>query len=188
MVGRKIDPADKRHGGVHHDDLAMQAAKPVGAKTQGLGRRVEHLHRHPGVRQLTEKRRAQLATAKAVEADHHLHATLRRVDQDVLQLMPHLVFEQDKGLQQDFPLRLAQSLEDLREVRLAVFQQLHLVIAVPAVVQVAGLGGVRRLVGGDVFDGDAHSSISTDSGTWSDRWDQGRVLNTRGLCTLRLRT
>jgi len=181
VISREVDPADKPHGGVHHHNLAVQAAEPVCANPQRLGRRIEHLHRHACLGQLTEKPRAQLAAAKAIQADHDLDPTLRRLDQDTLQLMANLVFEEDKGLQQDLAPGLAQRLEYLGKVRFAVLQQLDLITALPAVIQVACLGFVRRLVGRDVLDRNVHSSISTDSGTWSERWDHGRVVSTCGL-------
>ena len=188
MVSRKIDPADKRHAGIHHHNLAVQAAKPVSAYAEGLGRRVEHLHHHPGFGQLPQEARAQLAATKTVEADHHLHPALGRLDEDAVQLKADLVFKKDEGLQQDLALGAAQCLEHGRKVRLAVLQQRHLVAALPAVIQISRLAVIWRLVCGDMVYRNVHSSTSTDSGTWSDKWDQGRVVSTRGLCTVRLRT
>ena len=188
VIGGEVDPANERDFCVHHDNLAVQAAKPVGADAQRLGRRVKHLYRHPSLGQRPQKRRAQLAAAKAIEADHHLHATLCGLDQNALQLMADFVFEENEGLQQDLATGRPQRLKHLGEVRLAVLQQFDLVAALPAVIQVAGLGFVGRLISGNMLHGDVHSSISTDSGTWSDRWDQGRVVSTRALCTFKLRT
>ena len=105
-----------------------------------------------------------------------------------MQLKADLVFKEDKGLQQDLALGAAQRLEYGRKVRLAVLQQLHLVAALPAVIQIPRLAVVWRLVCGDMVYRNVHSSTSTDSGTWSERWDQGRVVSTRGLCTVKLRT
>ncbi len=102
--------------------------------------------------------------------------------------MADLVFKQDKGLQQNLPLRLAHGVEDARKVRLAVFQQLDLVVALPAVIEITRFRFIRRLVGGDVFYRNVHNSISTDSGTWSDKCDHGRVVSTLGLRMFKLRT
>ncbi len=51
VIAGKIDPANERNQAVDHHDFAVQAAEPVGAKTQVLGRRIEHLQVHAGIAQ-----------------------------------------------------------------------------------------------------------------------------------------
>ncbi|MNX71497.1 hypothetical protein D3C86_1028140 [compost metagenome] len=193
MIGGKVDPADERHGAIHHHNLAVQAPEPVGADAQAFRSRVEYLQVHAGGGQGGEEPGTQFAAAKAVEADGGAHAALSGFDQDLLQFIADLVLEQNEGFQQDFTLRPAQGFKHPGKVRLAVFQQLDPIAALPAVFDIdrSRLAGGRS---GDVFQRGffhrvaAHSSISTDSGTWSERCDQGREVSTCGWLALRLRT
>ncbi|MCY1396721.1 hypothetical protein D9M71_117030 [compost metagenome] len=193
MIGGKIDPADERDGAIDHHDLAVQAPEPVGADAQAFRCRIEHLQVHAGRGKGVQEPGTQFAAAEAVEADGSAHATLGGFDQNLLQLIADLVLEQNEGLQQDFILRPAQGFKHPGKIRLAIFQQLDPIAALPAVFDIdrCRLAGGRS---GDVFQRvffhrlAAHSSISTDSGAWSERCDQGREVSTCGWLALRLRT
>ncbi len=149
---------------------------------------------HTCIAQRREVLRAQFATAKTVEADGDAHAALSRFNQDFLQLIADLVFEDNEGLQQDFTLGLAQRFKHSWKVFLAVLQQFDAIVTVPTILDVNHCGLAHRRRRGDVFDPGffhqwaGHSSISTDSGAWSERCDQGRAASTCGWLALRLRT
>ena len=141
--------------------VALDNGEVLGIETKGY----LNSHEERNIQQAKiSKEQAKAATAKAIKADHHLHPALCGLDQNPVQFMTDLVLEQNKGLQEDFLAGLAQGLEHLGEVRLTVFQQLHLVAGLPGVVQIPGPGVIWWLIGGDVFHGAVHNSISTDKG------------------------
>ena len=193
MVGGKVDPAEEREGPVDDHDLAVQAPKPVGADAQAFWRRVEHLQMHTGVTEGSEVTAAQFSATKTIEAGGDAHAAPGRVDQYGLQFCADLVLEDDEGFQEDFAFGLTHGLEHPGEIGFAVFQQLDPVVALPAVLDIdhgrlADRGRGNRVHGGFIHRRSTHSSISTDSGAWSERCDQGRFVSTCGQPAFRLRT
>ncbi|MCY1411752.1 hypothetical protein D3C76_1029160 [compost metagenome] len=58
VIGRIVDPADKRRFTVDHHDLAVHAPKQVGAHTQQLGAGVECLQAYAGFDQRLQELRA----------------------------------------------------------------------------------------------------------------------------------
>jgi hypothetical protein len=194
VIAGKIDPADERDRAVDHHDLAMQAAKPVGADAQPFRRRVEHLQMHTGLAECSEVASGQLAATETVEAHGGAHATLRGIDQDLLEFIADLVFEHDERFEEDFVLRRPQRSEYAGKIVFAIFQKLDPIVALPAVLDIDNAGFAYRLGGGQALNRSflqrrtAHNSISTDSGTWSERCDQGRLAKTFGSLAFRLRT
>ncbi|MNX90994.1 hypothetical protein D3C86_1230620 [compost metagenome] len=192
VIGRKVDPADEGNAAVHHHYLAVQAPEPVGADAQAFWCRIEHLQVHAGGGQGGKEPGTQFAAAKAVEADGGAYTALGSFDQDLLQLIANLVLEHNEGFQQDFTLRPAKGVKYPGKIRFTVFQQLDAIAALPAVFNVDRCRLTDRRSGDVIQRGffhrlAAHNSISTDSGTWSERCDQGRVVSTCGWLALRLR-
>ncbi|MNL22385.1 hypothetical protein D3C87_1437310 [compost metagenome] len=136
VVGGKIDPANERNRAIYDHYLAVQATEPVGTNAEVLGSGIEYLDTHAGLAQRREKGGAQFAAAKTVETGGDPHAAFGGIDQHLLQFIAHLVLEHDEGFQQDLTLGRAHDLEHSREIRFAVFQQLHQIVALPAVLDV----------------------------------------------------
>ncbi|MNO91227.1 hypothetical protein D3C76_827670 [compost metagenome] len=170
MIGGEVDPADERKRSVHHHDLAMQAAEPIGADAQALGGRVEHLQMHAGTAQGGEIPGRQLSAAKPVKTGRHAYAPLSRLDEHVLQFFAHLVLEHNEGFQEDLGFGLAHGLEHPGEIGFAIFQQFDPIVSLPAVLDVDplrlahGRRGYRFFQRGFFHRRATHSSISTDNG------------------------
>ena len=99
------------------------------------------------------------------------HPALCCLQQLCMQGQTHLVFKQDKGLQQHFFARLGNGSIDAGEEVFAVFQQLEVVAIGPA-------GSSSAF----------HNTTSAASGAWSDSCRQGIRGSARGLWTAALRT
>jgi hypothetical protein len=89
----------------------VQAAEPVGADAQVLGRRVEHLQMHTGVtegREVTGLSSPQPKPSKLTVTRTPRRAASIRI---CLQFCADLVLEDDEGFQQDFTFRRTHGLE-----------------------------------------------------------------------------
>jgi hypothetical protein len=149
----------------------VQAAEQLDAEdAEEPGARVEHVQPHAGRGEPGDVPVGQVGRSVAVHRQVDAHAALRGLDQHVAQLVPHLVVEQDEGLDEDFAPRLSDRVEHGREEFFAVLQQPEPVAGNPALLVAP------------------HIAISTASGAWSDRCDHGRLLSTRGRCGCAWRT
>ncbi len=134
VVGAIINAADKTDFAIDHQNLAVQAAKQVGAHAQALRARVEGLQMHTGIAELTQVVEAQVSGAIAVNQHLDFHPAPGGSDQQLLQLLADLVFIDDEGFQEDLGACLFDGGEGTGEVILAIDQQLHLVVGSPMAV------------------------------------------------------
>ncbi|CFW50637.1 Uncharacterised protein [Bordetella pertussis] len=167
MIGREIQAADVGQRAIDGDDLAVQAAKQIGAHAQQARARIEYMEPHAQFDQAGDEVRRQAVRAIAVDRDVDAHAAPRRRHQRLAQFAPDRVVEQDEGLDEDFLAGLADGCVDPREIAGAILENGEAVAVAP---------------------GRAHNVTSAASGTWSDSRDHGRRLRRRGSDPATLRT
>lgn len=127
VVGTVVDAADERALPIDHHDLAVQAAKQVGAHAREPGLGVEGMKVDAGVGHRRDEGVGQVGSAVAIDRHLDAHTTASGRYQHLLQLLADLVIENDERLQQNFFPRLGHRLEYAGVVLFAVDQQLHAV-------------------------------------------------------------
>ncbi|MNN06988.1 hypothetical protein D3C81_1197990 [compost metagenome] len=166
VVGTVIDAANEGALPVDHQDLAVQAAKQVGAHAHQPWLRIEGMETHPGLGHRRDEIVRQVGGAVAVHRHLDPHPAPRGIDQGVAQGLTDLVVVNDESFQEDFLACLGHGLEYAGVILLAVYQQLDAVAVAPI---------------------QFHSVTCATSGAWSERWDHGYLDNPRAsqACALR---
>ena len=117
-------PPTKATLAVHHDDLAVHAAKHFGRRPKQPRPGSNTCMRTPASESVADETLRQVGRAPAVDRHVHLHAAPRGGHQRLVQLQTDLVLEQDEGLQHHLVLRHRDAREHAREELLAVLEQL----------------------------------------------------------------